>query len=140
MINARWSWLTSLAVLFGGLTNAHAHVHYCFDGQEPPAAVHLADALDHTHEHTGQHVAEHADHHDGDRGDDHDDHDDLDLDLPNPALAKVFKQLDQPALASLPSWHAPLAALGAAQPLPLVEAPPTAYRAYLTPPSRGPPL
>ena len=62
-------------MLFAGLTNAHGHVHYCFDGQEPPAAVHLVDSTDHDHEVPG--------HSDGDE------HDDLDVDVPNQALAKA---------------------------------------------------
>ena len=71
-------------VLFAGLTNAHSHVHYCFDGQEPPASVHLVDGTDHDHEMPG--------HSDGAE------HDDLDLDVPNQALAKACKH-DLPAIA-----------------------------------------
>jgi hypothetical protein len=77
MLSKRWTWLAALAVLFAGLTNAHSHVHYCFDGQEPPAAVHLSDGTDHDHELPG---------HAGDA-----EHDDLDVDLSNQALAKAVK-------------------------------------------------
>ena len=85
MVSKRWSWLAALAVLFAGLTNAHSHVHYCFDGQEPPASVHLVDGTDHDHEMPG--------HSDGAE------HDDLDLDVPNQALAKACKY-DLPAIAT----------------------------------------
>ena len=77
MVSKRWTWLAALAVLFAGLTNAHSHVHYCFDGQEPPASVHLVDGTDHDHEMPG--------HSDGAE------HDDLDLDVPNQALAKAVQ-------------------------------------------------
>ena len=86
MVSKRWTWLAALGLLFAGLTNAHSHIHYCFDGQEPPAAVHITDSTDHHHEVPGH--------------DDGYDHDDLDLDLPNQALAKVFKH-DLPAIDGL---------------------------------------
>jgi hypothetical protein len=85
MVSKRWTWLAAVALLFAGLTNAHSHVHYCFDGQEPPAAVHLADGTDHDHELPG--------HSDGSE------HDDLDVDLPNEALAKAVKY-DLPAITA----------------------------------------
>jgi hypothetical protein len=85
----RWAWLTAFSLLFAGLTNAHAHVHYCFDGSEPPAAVHLADNGNHHHDLGG----------DGADGE----HDDLDLDLPNQALAKSVKH-DLPAIAPIIRW------------------------------------
>ena len=88
MVSKRWTWLAGLAVLFAGLTNAHGHVHYCFDGQEPPAAVHLVDSTDHDHELPGH--------------DDGTEHDDLDLDLPNQALAKAVKH-DLPAIVAV-AW------------------------------------
>jgi hypothetical protein len=84
MVSKRWTWLAALAVLFAGLTNAHSHVHYCFDGQEPPASVHLVDGSDHDHDVRG---------HDTDGTE----HDDLDLDVPNQALAKAVKH-DLPAI------------------------------------------
>jgi hypothetical protein len=139
MIRARWTWLAMLAVLFGGLTNAHAHVHYCFDGKEPPAAVHLSDRIDHAHESPGH---DYHDDHDHDADHDsgkHDEHDDLDVDLPNQAIAKVFKY-DQPAIAPLPRWHAPIARVTLAALPPHVEAPPAPDPPHTLPPSRGPPL
>ena len=80
----RSSWLAGFALLFAGITNAHSHVHYCFDGQEPPAAVHLLESADHHHETLGHH-------------DDGEKHDDLDVDVQNQALAKVVKY-DLPAI------------------------------------------
>ncbi len=77
MVSKRWTWLAAVAVLFAGLTNAHSHVHYCFDGQEPPAAVHLADGAHHEHELPGNSGGT--------------EHDDRDVDLPNQALAKAVK-------------------------------------------------
>ncbi len=119
-----------LAVLFGGLTNAHAHVHYCFDGQAPPAAVHLSDGLDHAHELPS---------HDHDAGHGTADHDDLDVDVPNHAIAKLFKY-DQPAIVPLPRWHEPLARVTLAALPPHVEAPPAPDPPHTLPPLRGPPL
>jgi hypothetical protein len=87
MVSKRWTWLAGLAVLFAGLTNAHSHVHYCFDGQEPPASVHLVDSTDHAHEVPG---------HDDDGAE----HDDLDLDVPDEAIAKACKH-DLPAIAAV---------------------------------------
>lgn len=84
MVSKRWTWLAAFALLFAGLTNAHSHVHYCFDGQEAPAAVHLADGTDHDHELPGH--------------SDDAEHEDLDLDVPNEALAKACKH-DLPAFA-----------------------------------------
>jgi hypothetical protein len=90
VFSKRWTWLAGLAVLFAGLTNAHSHVHYCFDGQEAPASVHLVDSTDHDHD-----VPHHSD------GADHEgtDHDDLDLDVPHQALAKAVKH-DLPAITA----------------------------------------
>jgi hypothetical protein len=92
MISKRWAWIAAAAVLFAGLTNAHAHVHFCFDGQEPPTAFHLADPFD-PHgplEHGGHH--DHAAN-DGNAGTDTGagDHDDRDVDIPNSAVAKSVK-------------------------------------------------
>src|SRR5262245_59947602 len=84
MVSKRWSWLAGFALLFAGITNAHSHVHYCFDGQEPPAAVHIADSAAHHHETPGH-------------TDDGSDHDDFDVDVPNQALAKIVKY-DLPAI------------------------------------------
>jgi hypothetical protein len=100
MASKRWTWVTAAALLFAGLTNAHSHVHYCFDGQAPLASVRHVDARDHRHE-----VPLSAAHHDSAADhDDHDaDHDDLDLDVPNAALAKSLKH-DLPAIVATPLW------------------------------------
>lgn len=123
MISKRWSWLAGLAVLFAGLTNAQSHVHYCFDGQEPPAAVHLADSTAHDHER--------PDHDDGAE------HDDLDVDVANPALAKACKH-DLPAIVAL-AWTMPLESLPAGALVVGVDIPPAPDPAYSLPPTRAPP-
>jgi hypothetical protein len=133
MASTRWTWITGLAVLFAGITNAHAHVHYCFDGQEPPAAVHLSDGIDHAHEHPGP-----ASHHDDVLHHDDADHDDLDLDLPNEALAKIVKH-DQLALAPLLGWSTVIDSRPAAALAWSSAAPPAPDPLYARPPLRGPP-
>ena len=125
MVSKRWVWLTGVAWLFASLTNAHSHVHYCFDGQEPPAAVHVADSSDHDHELPG-----HAD-----AGDEHDD---LDVDLPNQALAKACKHDAPPIVAAL-AWTLGFEAPPAAMVIASDAAPPAPDPHYFRPPSRGPP-
>jgi hypothetical protein len=134
MISRRWAWIASFAVLFAGVTNAHAHVHLCFDGQEPPASVHLSDK---------------SGHHDGVRPldevagfghyTDDADHDDVDLDLENPALAKTFKH-DVTAIS--PTWLKGTPILRSVSQLPTGarDGPSASTRAYLHPPLRAPPL
>ena len=124
MVSKRWTWLTAVAVLFAGLTNAHSHVHYCFDGQEPPAAVHLVDSTDHAHEVPGHH--------------DDGEHDDLDLDVPNQALAKACKH-DLPAI-TVQVWTLAFTVTPAGALADAADAPPTAPPRYLHPPLRAPPL
>ena len=123
MVSKRWSWLAGLAVLFAGLTNAHSHVHYCFDGQEPAAAVHIADSAAHVHELPGH--------------DDGAEHDDLDVDVANPALAKG--KYDLPALVAL-AWTAPVEALPGRAFAVGIDIPPAPDPRYVRPPRRGPPL
>jgi hypothetical protein len=129
MVSKRWTWLAAFGLLFAGLTNAHSHIHYCFDGQEPPAAVHLTDSTDHHHELPG---------HDDDGGEHGDaEHDDLDLDVPNQALAKVVKH-DLPAIDALaspmPVESLPSGALAAS-----VDTPPHPNPRYALPRLRAPP-
>jgi hypothetical protein len=123
MVSKRWTWLSALALLFAGLTNAHSHVHYCFDGQEPPASVHLVDGMEHDHELPG---------HDG-AGE----HDDLDLDVPNQALAKAVKA-DLPAIAlhllAIVFEPSPPGALAES-----VDTPPVPLPRHTHPPTRAPP-
>jgi hypothetical protein len=127
MVSKRWTWLTGTAWLFAALTNAHGHVHYCFDGQEPPAAVHLVDRTDHDHEIPG---------HDPDG--DHDDHEDLDVDLPNQALAKACKH-DLPALAPAVAWTVGLGTSTTDTLVASPGAPPAPDPHHYRPPLRGPP-
>jgi hypothetical protein len=125
MVSKRWSWLAALAVLFAGVTNAHSHIHYCFDGQEPPAAVHLVDSSDHEHELPGHH------------SDDGTEHDDLDLDVPNQALAKAVKH-DLPAIHVL-VWTMPSESSPTGSMADNVDAPPAPDPRYSLPPLRAPP-
>jgi hypothetical protein len=133
MASRRWAWISAVAVLFAGITNAHAHVHLCFDGQEPPASVHLSGTSGH---HDGVRPADQIDgfgHYAGDA-----DHDDVDLDLANPALAKTVKH-DVTALA--PAWFngAPIAP-STSEIVPFaLDRPIASARTYLHPPLRAPP-
>jgi hypothetical protein len=124
MVSKRWTWFAALAVLFAGLTNAHSHIHYCFDGQEPPASVHLVDSTDHDHEVPGLHT-------------DDAEHDDLDLDVPNQALAKAVKH-DLPAITpqvfTMAFVASPRGALAES-----VDTPPTPNPRYAHPQLRAPP-
>jgi hypothetical protein len=123
MVSKRWTWLTGAAWLFAALTNAHGHVHYCFDGKEPPAAVHLVDSTDHDHEIPGH--------------DSTGDHDDLDLDVPNQALAKVVKH-DLPAIDAL-AWTMPVESLPSGALAASVDTPPHPNPRYALPHLRAPP-
>lgn len=124
MVSKRWTWLAALGLLFAGLTNAHSHIHYCFDGQEPPAAVHLTDSTEHHHEVPG---------HD----DDGSEHDDLDLDVPNQALAKTVKH-DLPAIDGL-VFTMPVEVPGRGALAVSVDAPPAPHPRYALPQLRAPP-
>lgn len=134
MVSKRWTWLAALGLLFAGLTNAHSHVHYCFDGQEPPAAVHLSDSTDHHHELPRDHD-DSAEHHDSEHGDS--EHDDLDLDVPNQALAKVVKH-DLPAIDAL-AWTMPVESLPSGALAASVDTPPHPNPRYALPRLRAPP-
>lgn len=73
-----WIWLfcvVLLAVRIGG-----AHLHLCFDGMEPPLAVHAGEQIGHDDHHGPQHS-------------------DADLNLLDSGIAKTFVQvLSAPAL------------------------------------------
>jgi hypothetical protein len=134
MISRRWAWIASFAVLFAGVTNAHAHIHLCFDGQEPPASVHLSDASGH---HDGVRPADQLDgfgHYSDDA-----DHDDFDLDLANPVLAKTVKH-DVTPIAPMWLKGAPIAPATSEAPAFALERPSASTRTYLHPPLRAPPL
>lgn len=109
-------------MLFAGLTNAHSHVHYCFDGQEPPAAVHLTDSAAHEHELPGN--------------DDGAEHEDFDVDVPNPALAK--HKYDLPAIVAF-AWTAPIEARPGGALAVGIDVPTAPDPRYVLPPRRGPP-
>jgi hypothetical protein len=87
MASKRWAWVAALAVLVAGITNAHAHVHLCFDGHDPPAAVYLADGSDHDHG-LDEDIACSGD---------------IDVDLQNQVLAKTVKH-DLLAIEPLIVW------------------------------------
>ncbi len=125
MVSKRWTWVACLAVLFAG--QSRAHLHYCFDGQEPPVAVHLADGIDLGHEHEG---------HDDD--DSHHDDRDVELNRGDQALAKVFK-FDQTDLAALSGWSVIVAAPRAGVLVDWIELPRTPDPPYARPQARGPP-
>ena len=124
MVSKRWSCLAGFALLFAGITNAHSHVHYCFDGSEPRAAVHISDSADHHHETPGHH-------------DDGTKHDDLDVDVPNQALAKAVKY-DLPAIPVL-TWSMTLDALKGDTLEARVDTPPHPNPRYALPQLRAPP-
>jgi hypothetical protein len=124
MFRRRWPIvLGALAVLFAGLTNAHAHVHLCFDGQEPPASVH-------THGTHGERTHHAFDETDG--------HDDRDVDLESQALAKSLKPDLPLALLAIVALLPPTAdgtamAIAAAGEIAGADPP------FLRPPLRAPP-
>ena len=101
-----------------------ASVHYCFDGQEPPAAVHLSDSADHHHETLG-----HRD--DGTK------HDDLDVDVQDQVLAKVVKY-DLSWIPTL-SWSTTFDAVPGETLDAYVDIPPHPSPRYVLPRLRAPP-
>jgi hypothetical protein len=138
MTSKRWAWIAATAVLFAGITNAHAHLHLCFDGQDAPAAVHLVDSDAHPlqahHDHDDD-----ADHHE--RGLAHDvdgDHDDIDVDINSQALSKASKHdhaaIDAPFVGRLVIGARDSSAQPRSTAPSELPAPP-----YLHPPLRGPP-
>jgi hypothetical protein len=124
MQSKRWTWIAGGALLFAGFTNAHSHVHYCFDGSEPPAAVHIADSTVHHHEAPGH-------------SEDGTDHDDLDVDVPNQALAKAVKH-DLPAILAV-ATTIDLDTLPGSTLADSVDSPPHPNPRYALPQLRAPP-
>ncbi|MBM0105461.1 hypothetical protein JM946_11915 [Steroidobacter sp. S1-65] len=112
-------WTLVLAVLTVKVSGAH--VHLCMDGQEPPAAVHIADLHDDEH---------------------HQDEGQADKDV-NPLVGTLAKkggpEFDVALAVALTvlSWELPVAKTGvpAAEPDSL----PTDDSFYWRPPLRGPP-
>jgi hypothetical protein len=130
-------WLTATALLFAGVTNAHSHVHYCFDGQAPRAVMHHVDGLDHTHAARAVH-AHAADSAHDDHASDLGDHDDVDLDVPNNALAKTVKH-ELPAVVAALLWTADPAPASSAVCALVASAAPAPDPRYSRPPLRAPP-
>jgi hypothetical protein len=116
-------WTVVLAVVAVRLTDTHLHL--CFDGQEPPTRVHLADASVHHDE----------DHHDGES------HSDQDID---PFVGTLVKSDDdaQPVFAVVVSSLLTIDLLPPDRGVPPleVETPLASHPPfYLRPPLRGPP-
>jgi hypothetical protein len=115
-------WVVVLAVLT--VRASDTHLHFCFDGQEPPTSVHFADASVHHDEH--HETQDHADK----------DYDPLvgllsksvgtDSDVAPPIPVLVLVVLLPPASDTLPAASDPL--------LPAATSP-----LHLRPPLRGPP-
>lgn len=117
-------WMLSVVVLafvFARLSGAHLHL--CFDGNEPPLEIHTTDSA-------------HVDHHAGSEN-----HDDVDVDPIGDLLAKAGKMgLDEPFMAcvvliglrSASTQHGPSPRYASHVP----RAPPR----FLLPPLRAPPL
>ncbi len=121
MASKPWAWLAALAVLVAGITNAHAHVHLCFDGHEPPTAVYLSDGADHVHDLEDTACSG-----------------DVDVDLQNQVLAKTVKH-DLLAIEPLIVWMLAFEP-HAASPLPVsAQARPVPAPPYTRPPLRAPP-
>lgn len=121
--------LAALAVLFAGLTNAHAHLHLCLEALETPAVVHA---------HTG-HIGGH-DYGHGHDDDEHGDHHDLDVELRDASLAKTLKfKPDLPAFDAAPVATLPLTLRAVVPPAADGHTVTGADAPFLRPPSRAPP-
>lgn len=119
----RWFWLVLIA--FFATRLADVHLHLCFDGQEPPSAVHVADG------------AVHDDAHHIDK-----DHADRDVDMFD---AVLLKKLADPSDALVAVFVAALLLSAVSTRtllVPLASEPPIDLRSLLLlrPPLRGPPL
>jgi hypothetical protein len=116
-----WIWLVIAAVLIGRVEGAHLHL--CFDGSEPPAAVHMADGVDHDDAH---HVETK--------------HVDQDVDLFDATLfKKVLDGVDAPVVfAATLLFLLPIVTQSFVRPAPLAHPPPRRMFAF-DPPPRGPP-
>jgi len=117
-----WIWLIIAALVFGRVEGAHLHL--CFDGQEPPAAVHIADSADHddAHHRDTEHV-------------------DQDVELLDATLVKKSDSHADLQVAFVPSLSLllPVAQATSSRPTILTHPPPRRFL-YLDPPPRGPPL
>lgn len=113
-------WIVAIAML--GVRLGGIHMHLCFDGQEPPASLHV----EHEHGHDDYHHSEGT-------------HQDQDVDL----LAQVFfKKADLGELALPNSAFEAIALLPIGHPLGperLTTIQPTGPPHFVLPPLRGPP-
>jgi hypothetical protein len=120
-----------LAVLFASVSNAHAHIHLCFDGQQPPVTIHGAQDADHAHYGHEHHSNEHE-------SDEQNCHGDLDLDLDADGLAKSFKP-DLSAILSPNPCVVAISALAIAAPITSEGNASGTDPPHTRPPSRAPP-
>jgi hypothetical protein len=113
-------WIVALAMF--GVRLGGIHLHLCFDGQEPPASLHV----EHEHGHDDYHHSEGS-------------HQDQDVDL----LAQAFvKKADLSGLDVLGGVFAVVIVLPAGHgigPQPLTTHQPTGPPHFVLPPLRGPP-
>lgn len=117
-----WIWLFIAALIVGRVEGAHLHL--CFDGQEPPATVHLTDGVHHDDAH--QLDEEHVD---------------QDVDLFGATLVKKADSgtdLQTPFVTSI-SVLLPVESRRSSRPEILTHPSPRRLL-YLDPPPRGPPL
>jgi len=118
-------WIAIVSVAVVAMPVSGAHLHLCFDGNEPAAAVH---AVEDGHHHAGEGATP--------------SHHDVDVSLTSSALAKKLdRSLDLPPLltAALLVLWTPGEPVGVVSPeftaTPLPESP-----LAITPPARGPPV
>lgn len=80
LLKKQTSWIWLLCIVFLAVRIGGAHLHLCFDGEEPPFSVHAGESTNHD-EHDGIH------------------HADTDLNLLDSASAKTFVKIQYtPAL------------------------------------------
>jgi hypothetical protein len=117
-----WIWLVIAAVFVGRWEGAHLHL--CFDGNEPPAAMHMADGATHDDAHHLDTV--HVDH-------------DVDM-FGATLLKKVSGGVDMPLNVSASIlFLLPVVNDRPSRPAPVIH--PILRRfAHLDPPPRGPPV
>jgi hypothetical protein len=104
-----------------------AHLHYCFDGSEPPVSVHLDGHAGGHHEGATAVSSEHAD---------------MDVSIGVDILTKKVPSLLEllGLVAALTVLMHQLPRIRSVAPIFDFSFPPVAQRAYLRPPLRGPPL
>lgn len=122
MTSKRWAWITAIAVLVAGITNAHAHVHLCFDGQEAPAAVHLTDDAGHVQEHAADSQ-----------------HEDVDVDLQDQAAVAKSVKHDLAVIEALVAWTLVVEPQPPSTLPATADTPPRPAPLYSHPPLRAPP-